>query len=98
VTANLMPYLGDTDIEGLYRRLEIDLRQIPIEEHHPDFEQRATVVLEGFSESSGGRYIIHDDGRFGDVWGIVQRLGCEQLYDEWVSGPFRKTTDLKSFQ
>jgi uroporphyrinogen decarboxylase len=97
VTAKLCAYLGVRDEEALYRRLGIDLRGITIDEHHEEFERKATGTLGGFSECAGGRFIIHEDGRFEDAWGIVRRLGSDQLYDEWVSGPFVADTNLDSF-
>jgi uroporphyrinogen decarboxylase len=97
VTQKLMAYLGLKSVEELYLRLGIDLRTIPLGMHDPVFEAKTTGVLGGFSESSGGKYIIYDDGRFEDVWGVVRRLGSDQLYDQWVSGPFVATDDIDSF-
>jgi len=97
VTARLCAHLGVRDEEALYRRLGIDLRGIPIHEHHEEFEQKVTGTLGGFSECAGGRFIIHEDGRFEDAWAVVRRLGSDQLYDEWVSGPFVADTNLDSF-
>jgi hypothetical protein len=97
VTARLCAFLGASDTEALYRRLGIDIRHVPINEHHEEFEERANGILGGFSECADGRFIMHGDGRFEDAWGIVRRLGSDQLYDEWVSGPFAASTDLDSF-
>lgn len=97
VTQKLMTYLGLKSVEELYLRLGIDLRTIPLGMHDPVFEAKTTGVLGGFSESSGGKYIIYNDGRFEDVWGVVRRLGSDQLYDHWVSGPFVETDDIDSF-
>jgi uroporphyrinogen decarboxylase len=97
VTQKLIAYLGLKSIEELYIRLGIDLRTIPLGMHDPAFEAKTTGVLGGFSESSGGKYIIYNDGRFEDVWGVVRRLGSDQLYDQWISGPFVETDDIDSF-
>lgn len=96
-TKRLMAFLGVDNTEALYARLGIDMRKIPMGEQHPEFLERATGVLGGASESSGGRYIIHADGSFEDAWGIVRRLGADGLYDEWVSGPFARASDLDAF-
>jgi uroporphyrinogen decarboxylase len=97
VTDKLIAYLGLKSVEELYVRLGIDLRAIPIRMRDPVFEAKTTGILGGSSECSGGRYIIYDDGRFEDVWGIVRRLGSNQLYDQWISGPFVATDELDSF-
>jgi uroporphyrinogen decarboxylase len=97
VTNKLIAYLGLKSAEELYIRLGIDLRTIPLGMHDPAFEAKTTGILGGFSESCGGKYIIDADGRFEDVWGVVRRLGSNQLYDQWISGPFVATDDLDSF-
>lgn len=97
VTSRLMSFLGLQTQEQLYQRLGIDIRKIPVAEHHLAFEARTTGVLKGASESCGRKYILHGDGSFEDAWGIVRRLGPDGLYDEWVSGPFVDTTDLDAF-
>lgn len=97
VTNQLMSFLNVDSLEKLYERLGIDIRRIPIQEHHPNFENHITGTLGGSSESSGRKYIIYEDGRFEDAWGIVRRLGSTGEYDEWISGPFVETMDLNSF-
>jgi uroporphyrinogen decarboxylase len=97
VTARLCAFLGLADAETLYRRLGIDIRHVAIDEHHEAFDDRVNCTLGGFSECAGGRFIMHGDGSFEDAWGIVRRLGADQLYDQWVSGPFAASTDLDSF-
>lgn len=97
VAKRLMAHLGSGDMEQLYRRLGIDLRSVSIGMSNPAFDAKAEE-LRGSSESSGGRYILHKDGAFEDMFGIVRRLGSDGLYDEWVDGPFVRTTDLDSFR
>lgn len=97
VTTKLISYLNLKSEEELYKRLGIDLREIPINMHDPIFEEKATRILKGFSESCGRKYVIYNDGRFEDEWGIVRRLGPNKLYDEWISGPFVTTKDIDSF-
>lgn len=97
VTTRLCTHLDVRDVEELYRRLGIDVRHVPIREHHEEFERKVTGSLDGFSECAGGRFIMYEDGRFEDAWGIVRRLGSDKLYDEWISGPFAATTNLDAF-
>jgi uroporphyrinogen decarboxylase len=97
VIQRLKAYLGLTKHEQLYKRLGIDLRTIVVNEYHPEFEQKTTGILVGTSESCGRRYIIHEDGRFEDAWGVVRRLGSNRDYDQWLSGPFKYTKDLDAF-
>jgi len=97
VTRRLIEHLGLDDEEALYRRFDIDIRSIRAAEHHPRFEARTTGVLGGDAESSGGRFVIHDDGTYENAWGVVKRLGKDELYEEWVSGPFVDSPDLDAF-
>lgn len=97
VTHRLMKYLSVPTEEELYVKLGIDFRQIPLKETHPEFESKANGVLGGSSQKSGIRYIMYPDGTYEDAWGIVHRQGSNGLYDQWINGPFRDTTDLDSF-
>ena len=97
VTNNLISYLSLNSEEELYKRLGIDFRKIPINMHDPIFEKKVTGILKGNSGSCGRKYIIYNDGRFEDEWGIVRRLGSDKMYEQWVSGPFVSTKDLDSF-
>ncbi len=97
VSARLRAHLGLATQEELLERLGIDLRLLPIGERVAAFEARANGVLNGSSESSGKRYVLHPDGRFEDAWGVVRKLGQDGLYDQWVSGPFAENPDLDRF-
>ncbi len=97
VTRRLMERMGAADREDLLQKLNIDMRHIPVGEHHPGFEERKTGVLGGNSESSGQRFRMHGDGTFENPWGVVKRLGSGGLYEEWVRGPFSRDRDLDSF-
>jgi len=97
VTSRLILFLGLNSKEELFQRLGIDFRKIKINESHANFEKKTTGMLKGSSESSGRRYIIYEDGRFEDEWGVVRRIGSNGLYDEWISGPFVNNTDINYF-
>lgn len=91
VTNKLVSYLSLNSEEELYKRLAIDFRKIPINMHDPIFEKKATGIL------NGRKYIIYDDGRFEDEWGIIKCLGSDRVYERWISGPFVTTKDINSF-
>lgn len=44
-----------------------------------------------------GRTILHDERTFEDHWGVVERVGRDGKYLEWVSGPFADNDELDSF-
>lgn len=96
-TNRFVEFLQLDSVEEMYQKMGIDLRPIRVGERHEEFEQRTTGILGGASESSGSRYIFHEDGSFENAWGIVKRQGPNGLYDEWLSGPFVNTTDLDGF-
>ncbi len=73
----------------LYRYAEIDTRW-------PDFEKRINGELNGpFGHI--GQTILHDERTFEDPWGVVERVGTDGKYLEWVNGPFVENNDLDAF-
>ena len=60
------------------------------------FEKRANGKPPGMYASMGPM-VMRDERTFEDHWGIVQRVGSDGKYLEWVSGPFAHTDDLDSF-
>ena len=98
VTHKLREYLGLETLEDLYVHVGVDFRQILIQENDPEYQAKTNGVLGGNSQKSGVRYIMHDDGTYEDGWGVRWKLGSNQLYDEWISGPFADNDDLDSFK
>lgn len=43
------------------------------------------------------RVLWHDERTFESQWGVVERIGRDGKYQEWVDGPFTKTDDLDAF-
>lgn len=97
VTNKLISYLNLNSEEELYTRLGIDFRKIPINMHDPIFEKKATGMLKDSSASYDRKYVIYNDGRFEDEWGIVLCPGANKVYNRWISGPFVTTKDIDSF-
>lgn len=62
----------------------------------PDYDKRVNGELDGPFGGSG-RTILRDARTFEDCWGVVERVGENGKYLEWVSGPFVHTGDLDSF-
>jgi len=46
---------------------------------------------------AGRRLIFHDDRTFEDEWGVVQRVGKDGKYVEWVSGPLTDAEDPNEY-
>ncbi len=86
----------ETDIE-VAKFLGADThRDVGLPKHWREFEKRVNGELSGpFGHI--GRTILHDERTFENQWGVVQRVGSDGKYLEWVDGPFVKTDDLDSF-
>lgn len=52
----------------------------------PDFEEKAETV-HGPWIGAGQRYIRIDDRTIQDEWGVIRRIGSDEKFVEWVSGP-----------
>lgn len=77
--------------------LDADLsRSAGVKTLFPEFEKRINGELYG-SFGNIGRTILHDERTFEDRWGVVERVGENGKYLEWVSGPFANCDDLDSF-
>ena len=92
----LVRFLGAKDVEETFRILGGDLRKFGVAEYNPKFEAKTTGILPGNSQSSGKRFIIRGN-EFEDMWGVVQRLGDDMLYEGHITGPFVNDPDLDKF-
>jgi uroporphyrinogen decarboxylase len=77
--------------------LEADLyRSADVKMRWTDYEKRVNGSLKSdFGDT--GPVILHDERTFEDEWGVVERVGKDGKYLEWVSGPFAETDDLDRF-
>ncbi len=79
------------------RILDADLtRHAGVRTRWPEYEKRINGELSG-EFGHVGRTVLHDERTFEDRWGVVERVGEDGKYLEWVSGPFVDTDDLDSF-
>ncbi|MCX7806547.1 MAG: hypothetical protein N3A38_15380 [Planctomycetota bacterium] len=62
----------------------------------PEYEKRINGELRG-PFGNIGKTVLLDERTFVDEWGVVERVGQNGKYLEWVDGPFAKTDDLDSF-
>ncbi len=97
VTEAVKQYYKVETAAEVARILEADLyRQIEIETHWPDFEKRINGELYGpFGQI--GETILHDERTFEDPWGVLQRVGSDGKYLQWIDGPFAHNDDLDAF-
>ncbi len=93
----LRDYFGVDDVEGVFRKLDIDFRWIPLSIQYPEFERRVNNVLKGPAPGSGQAYIFHDDRTFENAWGVMQRLGEDGKYLEWCGGPLVDSCSLNDW-
>ena len=86
----------DSD-EQVFKELDIDFRWISIPACYPDFAKRVNGRLDGVAPGPGREYIFHDRQRFEDHWGVVQRVGDDGKYLEWISGPLAGKDSLEQW-
>ncbi|MDP7347946.1 MAG: hypothetical protein QF735_06930, partial [Phycisphaeraceae bacterium] len=71
-------------------------RGVAVQTRWPDYEKRINGELNGpFGHISAT--VLHDERTFEDPWGVVQRVGTDGRYLQWICGPFVDTDDLDSF-
>jgi uroporphyrinogen decarboxylase len=58
----------------------------------PTFEKRA-VRLDGDWLGAGDYFIPHDERTIEDRWGVVQRIGTDGKYVQWITGPLTNAND-----
>jgi len=97
VAAALRRHYGvDTD-EEVARILGADTsRTLRLDAAWPDFESRVSGELSGPFGSTGPAVLL-DDRTWRDRWGVVQRVGSDGKYLEWVDGPFAHTDEIDAF-
>lgn len=93
----LVEYYGVSTFAEVLEILDADLwRSVGARIRRAGYTKRATGELTG-DFGSTGRVIVHDERTFEDLFGVVERVGRDGKYLEWVDGPFTKTDDLDSF-
>lgn len=81
----------------VYKIWDADLyRYVGVKADWSAFQKRANGTPPGMYASMGPM-VMRDERTFEDPWGIVQRVGSDGKYLEWVGGPFKDTDDLDSF-
>ena len=90
-------HLGLDTLDEVYETLGVDgYRTAHVKLHWGDYEKRTNGTPPGMYAGPGPR-VMHDARTFEDEWGVVERVGEDGKYLEWVSGPFAHTDDLDSF-
>jgi len=90
-------HLGVDTVHEALERLGCDFyRDAHVGTHWADYEKRANGKPPGMYAWMGPM-VMHDERTFEDPWGVVERVGEDGKYLEWVSGPFAHTDDLDGF-
>ena len=79
--------------------LDADLcRDVAAPTRFRPFEERLARQSPDRIGRAGWDHVIwHDQRTFEDRWGVVQRIGADGKYLQWVSGPFVESEDLDRF-
>ncbi|MFH0937883.1 MAG: uroporphyrinogen decarboxylase family protein [Planctomycetota bacterium] len=97
VTEAMMQHYKVDNAQQVHKILDADLsRQCNVATKWPEWESRVNGELRG-SFGNIGRTVLRDERTFEDPWGVVERVGQDGKYLEWMDGPFAKTDDLDSF-
>ena len=83
--------------EEVAKILDADIcRGCGVKTHWPDYESRVNGELRG-EFGNIGRTVLRDERTFEDRWGVIERVGEDGKYLEWVGGPFVDSDDLDGF-
>jgi len=58
-----------------------------------EYEKKTNGLLEGDMPGAGRRYIFHEPDVFEDELGVVQKVGRDGKYVQWISGPLVNAKD-----
>ncbi len=97
VTAEAMQHYGVNSAREVAQILGADhARSAGQQAHWPEYEKRTNGEIDcDFGHI--GPTILHDAQTFEDEWGVVQRVGDDGKYLQWIDGPFVQCDDLDSF-
>jgi len=95
VNRALMQYLGLNNWHDVLRHLGCDgWAGVGLRLRFPAWEVRTDkVAKEGDWPGAGKPYVWHDEVTFEDEWGVVQRIGSNGRYVEYVRGPLADADD-----
>ena len=99
VMADLRRHYGVETNDEVARILEADLcRWAAAPTRFRAFERRLADQPPQRIGADGRRDVLwHDERTFEDRWGVVQRVGADGKYLQWVGGPFVDCDDLDAF-
>ncbi len=64
----------------------------------PEWDARADKkTRHGDWPGAGRPYVWHDDSTFEDEWGVIQRVGADGRYVEYIRGPLQDATDADEY-
>lgn len=93
----LVAHYGVSNFREVLEVFDADLwRSVGAKIRRASYTKRADGEITG-DFGATGRVIVHDERTFEDLFGVVERVGKDGKYLEWVDGPFTKTDDLDSF-
>lgn len=93
----VMRHYGVDTFGEVARILEADMsRGVGVQTRWPEYEKRVNGEISG-AFGHIGRTVLHDERTFEDPWGVVERVGEDGKYLEWMNGPFYMTEDLDAF-
>ena len=97
VMAGVQKHYGVDSALEVEKILGADInRRAVVPTRFKDYEKRANGKPPGIFAWIGPS-VMHDARTFENCWGVVERVGEDGNYLEWVSGPFAHTDDLDSF-
>jgi len=90
----LMDYYGVGTIAEVHKILGTDgWGGVGVGIRFPEWEKKPKQAKEGDWPYAGLELYWHDERTFEDQWGTVQRVGRDEKYVEWVSGPLQDLDD-----
>jgi len=66
----------------------------PFSIEFPGWDAKLKGRKAGDWPGAGAEYVWHDERTFENSWGTIQRVGRDEKYVEWISGPLADSEDL----
>ncbi len=73
------------------------VRGVGVPIRFPEWEKKPKSAKPGDWPGGGVQYYWHDERTFEDQWGIIQRVGRDEKYVEWIAGPLQDLEDPDNY-
>ena len=90
----MMAHYGVDTLAEVHKILGTDgVAGVAIPIRFPEWEKKPKTAKPGDWPGGGVEFYWHDDRTFEAQWGVIQRVGRDEKYVEWIAGPLQELDD-----